>query len=154
LCIRKFPYFHVTIIGYFNIMLYVNKFARFKYEVDDEYEAGMSLDGVQVKQIRAGKMNIKESVMRMDKSEVYIMHTGLITDKIKLLLNTKEIEKIEAALNEKKNQVFPLGIFTKGRLLKIKIGVGPAKKQYQKTEQQKRKDAKIQLGKDFKVKNF
>ncbi|MEI7604307.1 MAG: SsrA-binding protein [bacterium] len=135
-------------------MLYYNKFAAFKYQTEKEYEAGMALTGSQVKEIRKGKYNLKESVVRLQKGELWAMHTGLSVDKTKLLLNRNEINKISAYLDEKRHQVFPLGIFQKGRVLKLKIGIGVTKKEYQKTEQQKRKDVKIEMAKAFKNKNF
>lgn len=135
-------------------MLYFNKYADYKYSTEKDYEAGMSLSGTQVKEIRAGKMNIKECGVRLQKGELWVFNTGLTEDKFKLLLNRSEIYKIGLYLDEKRHHIFPKGIFQKGRNLKMKIATGIVKTQYQKTEQQKRKDDKIRMAKAFKEKNY
>ena len=135
-------------------MLYSNKYAGFKYEIEKEFECGMALVGSQVKEIRAGKMNVKECVVRLTNAELYALNTGLTMDKFKLLLNTYELERIQHLLQEKRYHAFSIGIFTKGRLLKMKIGVGTIKRQYQRTEQQHRKDAKIDMMQKMKKKEF
>ena len=135
-------------------MLYFNKYAPFKYDTDREYEAGMSLVGTQVKEIRKGIMNLKECNVRVINDEVIVVNTGLSTDKIRLLLNKYEILRIKLYLDEKRHHVFLIGIFTKGRILKMKIATGVVKKQYQKTAQQKRKDDKISMAREMKQKNY
>ena len=135
-------------------MLFFNKYAQFKYDFEKEFEGGLALDGLQVKEIRAGKLNLKESYIRLIKDELFLSNTGLSIDKVKILLNRYEIDRIKIYLDEKRHHVFPLGIFQKGRILKLKLATGIVKKQYQKTAQQKRKDDKISMAKAFKQKIF
>ena len=135
-------------------MLYYNKYAGFKYETEKEYECGMSLAGTQVKEIRDGKMNIKECNVRFFRNELFASNTGLSADKIKLLLNKHELKKISLYLDEKRHHVFAIGIFETRKMLKLKIATGIVKKQYQQTAQQKRKDVKIDMAKKLKNKEF
>lgn len=135
-------------------MLFYNKYAQFNYAIDKEFDAGMVLTGNQVKEIRVSKMNLRELSIKMQNGEVWMLHTGLTEDKIKLLLNRYEIKRLEHFLSEKKNHLFIIGVFEKGRILKAKIGAGVIKRKFQKTEQQKRKDDKIRIKQEFKAKNF
>ena len=134
-----------------------NKKAFHDYFIEDRFEAGIELVGTEVKSIKAGKVSIKESFIRVIKNEVFIMnmhvtpyefgniHNEPETRVRKLLLKRKEIEKISSRIKEQGYTVMPLSIYTKQRLVKIEIGLAKGKKLYDKREDAARKDAKRQI---------
>ena len=129
-----------------------NRKAFHNYFIEDKFEAGIELVGTEVKSIKAGKVSIKESFIRVIKNEVFIMnmhvtpyefgniHNESETRIRKLLLNRKEIEKISSRIKEQGYTVMPLSVYTKQRLIKIEIGLAKGKKLYDKRESLKRRD--------------
>lgn len=129
-----------------------NKKAFHDYFIEEKYEAGIELIGTEVKSIKAGKVSIKESFVRIIKNEIFIMnmhvtpyefgniHNQPETRVRKLLLNKKEIEKIGSKIKEQGYTIVPLSIYTKQRLVKIEIGLAKGKKLYDKRESLKKKD--------------
>ncbi len=129
-----------------------NKKAFHDYFIEDRFEAGIELVGTEVKSIKAGKVSIKESFIRVIKNEVFIMnmhvtpyefgniHNEPETRVRKLLLKRKEIEKISSRIKEQGYTVMPLSIYTKQRLVKIEIGLAKGKKLYDKRESLKIRD--------------
>lgn len=129
-----------------------NKKAFHDYFIEDKFEAGIELVGTEVKSIKAGKVSIKESFVRIIKNEVFIMnmhvtpyefgniHNEPETRVRKLLLNRKEIDKISSKIKEQGYTVVPLSIYTKQRLVKVEIGLAKGKKLYDKRESLKIKD--------------
>lgn len=129
-----------------------NKKAFHDYFIEDKYEAGIELVGTEVKSIKAGKVSIKESFVRIIKDEVFIMNMHVTpyefgnihnlpeTRVRKLLLNKREIVKIASKIKEQGYTIMPLSIYTKQRLVKIEIGLAKGKKLYDKRESLKRKD--------------
>lgn len=129
-----------------------NKKAFHDYFIEEKYEAGIELVGTEVKSIKAGKVSIKESFVRIIKNEMFIMnmhvtpyefgniHNQPETRVRKLLLNKREIEKIGAKIKEQGYTIVPLSIYTKQRLVKIEIGLAKGKKLYDKRESLKKKD--------------
>ena len=116
-----------------------NKKAFHDYFIEDRFEAGIELVGTEVKPIKAGKVSIKESFIRVIKNEIFIMnmhvtpyefgniHNEPETRVRKLLLKRKEIEKISSRIKEQGYTVMPLSIYTKQRLVKIEIGLAKGK---------------------------
>lgn len=129
-----------------------NKKAFHDYFIEEKYEAGIELVGTEVKSIKAGKVSIKESFVRIIKNEMFVMnmhvtpyefgniHNQPETRVRKLLLNKREIEKIGAKIKEQGYTIVPLSIYTKQRLVKIEIGLAKGKKLYDKRESLKKKD--------------
>lgn len=129
-----------------------NKKAFHDYFIEDRFEAGIELVGTEVKSIKAGKVSIKESFIRVIKNEIFIMnmhvtpyefgniHNEPETRVRKLLLKRKEIEKISSRIKEQGYTVMPLSIYTKQRLVKIEIGLAKGKKLYDKRESLKIRD--------------
>ena len=129
-----------------------NKKAFHDYFIEDKLEAGIELVGTEVKSVKAGKTSIKESFIRIIKSEVFIMNMhitpyefGNIHNKPearvrKLLLNRKEIEKWLAKIKEQGYTIVPLSVYTYKRLVKMEIGLAKGKKLHDKRETLKRKD--------------
>lgn len=129
-----------------------NKKAFHDYFIEDKLEAGMELVGTEVKSVKAGKVSIKESFIRIIKNEIFIMNMHITPYEFgninnlpesrvrKLLLNRKEIEKWAAKIKEQGYTIIPLSVYTKQRLVKIEIGLAKGKKLHDKREALKRKD--------------
>ena len=129
-----------------------NKKAFHDYFIEDKFEAGIELKGTEVKSIKARKVSIKESFIRIIKNELFIMNMhvtpyefGNINNESetrvrKLLLNRKEIEKMSSKIKEQGYTIMPLSIYTKQRLVKIEIGLAKGKKLYDKRESLKIRD--------------
>ena len=129
-----------------------NKKAFHDYFIEDKLEAGMELVGTEVKSVKAGKVSIKESFIRIIKNEIFIMNMHITPNEFgninnlpesrvrKLLLNRKEIEKWAAKIKEQGYTIIPLSVYTKQRLVKMEIGLAKGKKLHDKREALKRKD--------------
>lgn len=129
-----------------------NKKAFHDYFIEEKYEVGIELVGTEVKSIKAGKVSIKESFIRIIKNEVFVMNMhvtpyefGNINNESetrvrKLLLKRKEIDKMAQKIKEQGYTIMPLSIYTKQRLVKMEIGLAKGKKLYDKREDLKRRD--------------
>ena len=143
-----------------------NKKAYHDYFIEDKYEAGIALAGTEVKSLRMGKCSLKESFIRVEKGEVWIynMHNspyekGNIFNKDplrvrKLLLNRREINKIEGKMTQKGYTIVPLQVYFKGSLVKLEIALARGKKLYDKRDDIAKKDARRESEREFKVKNL
>ena len=142
-----------------------NKKARHDYFIEDTYEAGLVLVGTEVKSIRLGKVNLRDSFANIRGGEafVYNMHVspyekGNIFNRDplrtrKLLLNRREINKIEGLISQKGFSLIPLKIYLKNGLVKMELGVARGKKLYDKRQDLKEKAIKRDIEKNFKTKN-
>ena len=129
-----------------------NPTARHNYEIIDTYEAGIVLSGTEIKSIRSGKVNLKDSYASIEKGEVYIhsMHIspyehGNIFNKDplrdrKLLLNKSQIRKLVGLISQKGYTLVPISLYFKGSIVKVELGIGKGKKLYDKREDLKKKD--------------
>ena len=140
----------------------LNRKASFNYYIEDTYEAGIVLKGTEIKSIRAGKCNIKDSYVIIKNNEAYLLNTHIShyeqgnifnheeTRTRKLLLNKKEILKLNDKISIEGYTLIPLKIyFVKGRA-KILIGVCKGKKNYDNRESIKEKDIQRELSKNSK----
>ncbi len=123
----------------------VNKSASFEYFIEEKFEAGIVLEGSEVKSLRAGKASLNESFCELHRGEVYLknMHIALY-DKSgafstrdsrkdrKLLLHKREIAKIVGRVNEKGYTLVPLKLYFKDALIKIEIALCKGKHTYDK----------------------
>jgi SsrA-binding protein len=152
-------------MGKDNIKLIANnKKARFDYFIEETFEAGIELFGTEVKSLRGGSGSIKESFVKIEKGEVFIigMHIspyekGNIFNKDplrqrKLLLHKSEINKLTGKIAEKGLTIVPLQVYFKGSLVKVQIGLAKGKKLYDKRQDIAKKDQKREAEKDFKIK--
>ena len=135
-----------------------NKKAYFNYAIKDTYIAGIELRGTEVKSLRSGKGSIGEAFCFIHNGEVYLKNANInefdagsynnhvpVRDR-KLLLQKKEIEKLEKAASTKGFTIVPLELFLNEKgLFKIKIGTGVGKKQFDKREDLKLKDHKREM---------
>ncbi len=134
-----------------------NRKANFEYAILDKYEAGISLEGTEVKSLRDAKVTITEAYARVIKDEVWLVGAnineykyGNINNHIpdrnrKLLLNRKEIKKIKEALAEKGLTLVPLKMYFKNSKVKIELGIGRGKKLYDKRESIKARETDLKL---------
>ena len=141
-----------------------NPTAFHNYTIDDKLEAGIVLSGTEIKSIRNGKANLKDSYAVIKHGEVYIvgMHIspyeqGNIFNKDplrdrKLLLNKREINKLIGLTKQKGCSLVPLNMYFKGSLVKIELGVGKGKKLYDKREDIAKKDAERRIRQQMSIK--
>ncbi len=143
-----------------------NKKAYHEYFIDEKYEAGIELAGTEVKSIRMGKCNVKESFVRIEKGEVYVYGMNISpyekanifnNDPLrirKLLLHRAEIAKLDAKIAQKGYTLVPLQVYFKGSLVKVEIGLARGKKLYDKRDDIAKKDQKREIEREFKVRNL
>ena len=137
-----------------------NRQAYYDYFIDDKYDAGMVLTGTEVKSLRAGRASFNDSYCYFHHGEMWIksLHiaeyshgTSSNHDPLrerKLLLNKKELKKIESKIREKGITVVPLRIFFSEKgIAKIELGLGKGKKLYDKRETIKQRDNQRELKK-------
>ena len=130
-----------------------NRSAYHEYQIDEKYDAGMVLVGTEVKSIREGKLSFADSFCLFFKSELWIRNLhiaeyrfGTTNNHIavhdrKLLLNRRELKKLEAKLKDKGYTIIPLRVyFTEKGLVKMQIGLGKGKKLHDKRESIKQRD--------------
>lgn len=140
-----------------------NKRARFEYHLLDTFVAGIQLSGTEIKSIRSGKASILEAYCIVDKGEVWIrnMHVTEYANASfyqhkpradrKLLLNRKEIVKIEKFLQTKGNTLIPLRMFISEKgWVKLEIALAQGKKLHDKREDLKEKDDKRDMDRALK----
>ncbi|CDD50739.1 ssrA-binding protein [Firmicutes bacterium CAG:308] len=139
-----------------------NRKARHDYELYDRYEAGLELKGTEIKSIRRGKVQLKDSYISFYNNEAYIkgMHIspyefGNIfnhdeTRDRKLLLHRKEIRKLYQDTRIKGYTVVPVRLYLSKGLAKLEIALAKGKNLHDKRESQKAKDAKREIEKALK----
>ena len=143
-----------------------NKRAYHDYFIDETYEAGVALHGTEVKSLRMGKCNIRESFIRIENGEafVYGMHISpyekgnlFNRDPLrikKLLLHRYEIRKLQEKVKEKGYTLVPLQVYFKNGMVKVEVGLARGKKLYDKREDIARKDMRRETEREFKVRNL
>ena len=129
-----------------------NVTARHNYTITDTIEAGIVLSGTEIKSLRSGKVNIKDSYASIQNGEVFIhsMHIspyeqGNIFNKDplrdrKLLLNKNEIRKLIGLIKQQGYTLIPISLYFKGSFVKVELGICKGKKLYDKREDLKKKD--------------
>lgn len=131
-----------------------NKKANYEYFILDKYEAGIKLKGTEIKSIRAGKISINEAYVEIKKGKVFInnMFIGKYDfgnifnhDELRekeLLLNKSEIRKLANKVKLEGLTIIPTKTYFKGSLVKVEIALAKGKKNYDKREAIKERDAK------------
>ena len=142
----------------------LNRKAKFNYFIEEEIECGIELLGNEVKSIREGSCNIKDSYARIKNNEVNVInmfikkysHTGEVfkvseTRERKLLLHKKQILKLKEKTTKEGYTLIPLKIyFNKDNRAKLLLGLCKGKKNYDKRETIKERDIKRKIEKDLK----
>ncbi len=131
-----------------------NKRARFDYDILETFEGGIALTGAEVKAFRAGKVSLNGTFARPlvlgSKPEVWLInaqfsHTPEPDRSRKLLLHRKEIDRLMGRIQEKGLTLIPIEMYWKGRNIKISLGLGRGKKQFEKRETIKKRDVEREL---------
>lgn len=143
-----------------------NPTAYHNYNIENKLEAGIVLYGTEIKSIRNGKANLKDSYANIKNGEVFVYglhispyeHGNIFNrDPLrarKLLLNKKEINKLVGLINQKGYSLIPLNMYFKGNLVKLELGIGKGKKLYDKRQDLAKKDAQRQIAINLKSKNY
>jgi SsrA-binding protein len=139
-----------------------NRRATFDFAIGDTYTAGIVLTGTEIKSIRLGKASLVDTFCYVDRGEVWVKNMYIAeyfygtynnhTERRdrKLLLNRKEIEKIEKANKEPGNTIVPLRMFINDRgLAKLVIGIGRGKKEFDKRQSIKEREDKRAIARMF-----
>ena len=140
----------------------INRKAKFDYFVEEEYEAGIVLTGTEIKSVRNGHCNIKDSYSIVRNHEVFLLNMyigqykeGNIfnhneTRSRKLLFHKKEIKKLEQAVETQGLTLVLLKVYFKDNKLKVLLGLCRGKKNYDKRESMKEKDIQRDVQKNLK----
>ena len=136
-----------------------NPVARHNYIITDTLEAGIVLTGTEIKSIRNGKVNLKDSYAGIKNGEAYIYSMNIsqyeqgnifnkdpLRDR-KLLLNKREIFRLSGLINQKGYTLVPISLYFKNNIVKLELGIGKGKKLYDKREDLKKKDSEMYIKK-------
>ena len=139
-----------------------NRKVNFDYEIIDTFETGIVLTGTEIKSIRLGKCNLKDSYAIIKNNEIFILNMHISqyeqgnrfnheeTRTRKLLMHKKEILKLRDKLEIEGFTLVPIKLYFKGNKAKLLIGLAKGKKNYDKRESIKKKDIERQMAKDLK----
>lgn len=140
-----------------------NRSARYEYFIEDKYEAGIVLEGAEVKSLRAGNCNLNDSFCLISGGECYLknMHiavydkSGAFNSKDskrdrKLLMHRGEIDKIVGKINEKGMTLVPLSLYFKDSLIKVEVALCKGKQTFDKKRAVAERDSKRQMERDIK----
>ena len=142
-----------------------NRKAFHDYFVEDRYEAGIELFGTEVKSIRAGTLNLKDSYCTVKDGELFVhsMHIspyekGNIFNKDpvrtrRLLMHKREIRKLHALIKQDGYTLVPLSVYFKDARVKLEVGLCKGKKNYDKREASAKRDAAREIDRTMKERN-
>ncbi|MBA4543063.1 MULTISPECIES: SsrA-binding protein SmpB [Thermoactinomyces] len=143
-----------------------NKKAYHDYHIEETFEAGIVLTGTEIKSIRQGRVNLKDSYARIDQGELFIigMHISPFeqgnrfnvdpTRTRKLLMHRKEIDKLLGQTKIKGLTLIPLDIHLRNGFAKVQLGLGRGKKLYDKRATEAKRDAERMIRRKLKEQNF
>jgi SsrA-binding protein len=140
----------------------VNKKAHFNYLILERFEAGVVLMGGEVKSVRKGNVDLGNSFAKVIEKEVYLINANIPIDGKKdynstrirkLLLNRKEITTLESKIKAKKLTLVPISVYTKGRLIKVQVGLAKSKRKFEKKESIKKKDIQREIERTWREKD-
>lgn len=143
-----------------------NKKAWHDYFVDEKYEAGVALTGTEIKSVRAGAVNLKDSYCSFENGEIFAVGVHIspyeqgnrfnhepLRDK-KLLMHRKEILKLAGRVQQKGFSVIPLSLYFSGSYVKMEIGLCRGKKLYDKRESDAERQADRTMERHLKDRNY
>ena len=143
-----------------------NRKARHDYFIEETFEAGIELFGTEVKSVKLGKANLKDSYADISNGElfVYNMHIspyekGNIFNRDplrpkKLLMHKSEIRRLAGLVSQKGLTLIPLTLYVVRGLVKVELALAKGKKTYDKREDIAKRDARREVEKEFKVRNL
>ena len=134
-----------------------NPVAYHNYNIEDTFECGIVLTGTEIKSIRAGKVNLKDSFAGFKNGECYaysihispyehgnIFNKDPLRDR-KLLLNKREINKLFGKVKQDGYSLVPISLYFRGSLVELELGIGKGKKLYDKRQDIAKKDAERRI---------
>lgn len=139
-----------------------NPTAYHNYSIESTIEAGIVLTGTEIKSIRSGKINLKDTYVNIKDGEVFVygMHIspyefGNIYNKDplrtrKLLINRREIDRLYGMIKQKGISLVPTKMYFKGNKVKLEVGIGKGKKLFDKREDMAKKDAEMKIQRALK----
>lgn len=140
-----------------------NRKAFHDYNIEDKFEAGISLLGTEVKSLRAAKVNLSDGWVDITSQGLVLLkevHIGIYTHGNRqnheekrwrpLLLKKVEIQRLKRQIEEKGFSIVPIKIYFKRALIKVELGLGKGKKQYDKRQSSKEKSAKKEMAQAIK----
>ena len=142
-----------------------NKRAYHDYFIEEKLEAGLVLQGTEVKSLRAGKVSLSDSFMLVRDGEAFLHNLNISHYEFgnrqnhdpdrnrKLLLHRKEIDHLYSKIREKGLSVVPLRLYFKDGRVKVEIGLAKGKKLYDKREDMKTKDSHREISQMLKARN-
>ena len=131
----------------------VNKRARFDYAIDEMFEAGLVLQGTEVKSLRAGRATLKDAYAEVRDGEMFLLHAHINQYEQanrfnheperprKLLLHKREIHRLAGKTQERGLTLIPTRMYFSRGKAKVELGLGKGKRQYDKRQDMKRRDA-------------
>jgi len=134
-----------------------NRRARFEYEVIEVHQAGIELTGTEVKSMRQGKANLQDSFARVERGELWLYNCHVSpydhgnrfnhdpVRRRRLLMHSREIEKLKSKMQEKGLTLIPLKIYFKRNWVKVDLALARGKRLYDKRESITKRDTKRQL---------
>ena len=142
-----------------------NREARHEYFIEEEFEAGIELQGTEVKSIRAGTLNLKDSWCGIKDGELLVnqMHISPYDHgnrfnpdprrPRRLLMHKREIMRLFGKVKQDGYSIIPLSVYLKGSLVKVKIGLCKGKKLHDKRDAAAERDAKREIDRSLKERN-
>ena len=142
----------------------LNKKARFQYDIIEQIESGLVLQGTEVKSLRLGKVNLKDSYATINNGEIFIYNMHISSyeqgnifnhDPLrvrKLLLHKQEIKRLTGKVQEKGMTLVPLKIYFKEGRAKMELGLGKGKRLVDRRKDIARRDEERELQREFKEK--
>ena len=139
-----------------------NRKARYDYHILDSCEAGIELQGTEVKSLRQGKANLKDGYARVEDDEVFLHNIHISeyeagnrfnhdpTRKRRLLLNRREIHRLRTRAQEKGLTLIPLKLYFKRGWAKVELGLAKGKREYDRRHDIARRDAQRDMEKELK----
>ena len=135
-----------------------NRKARFDYELMEEFEAGLELDGPEVKSVRAGKMSLAGSFVSVRGGEAFLLNAEVAPYQPKnlkadydpkrarkLLMTKDELSKLAIAEATKGLTIVPITVYNKGRFIKCRVAIARGKKEFDKRESIKKRNTERDL---------
>ena len=139
-----------------------NRTARYQYQFDDTYEAGLVLMGSEIKSIRAGRVSLQEGFVLFEEGEAWLVNVHIAQydaasrqnhepkRRRKLLLHRREIDRLHGRTREKGYTVIPTKLYLKDGRAKVEIALARGKKQYDKRQTIAKRDSKRQVERAIK----
>jgi SsrA-binding protein len=145
-----------------DVVLSVNRRASFDYEVIERYEAGIAFTGSEVKSVREGRISLAEAYALVERGEAWLIGAHVAEYVLahrrnhepmrrrKLLLHRREIDKLAASVSRDGLTLIPLKVYTKGRHIKVELGLCRGKQQHDKREKEREREHKREVDREMR----